>query len=108
MARQIFNAPDIGEGLTELTVLEWLVSVGAVVALNADLVEVDTAKASVVLPSPAAGTVLELHAAEGQTVNVGDPLVTFDVADEAGIVGAVPDEQPPTRRVRLRRPAEPS
>lgn len=104
MARQTFNAPDLGEGLTELTVLVWLVEVGETVELNADLVEVDTTKATVVLPSPATGVVVELHATPGQTVPVGDPLVTFEVADRAGIVGAVPEDAAATRRVRLRRP----
>jgi pyruvate/2-oxoglutarate dehydrogenase complex dihydrolipoamide acyltransferase (E2) component len=102
--RHTFNVPDLGEGLVNLTVLEWQVTVGERVVLNADLVEVETTKATMVLPSPVTGTVLEFHAQPGEIVPVGDPLVTFEVDDQAGIVGAVPTSQRPTRRVRLRRP----
>jgi pyruvate dehydrogenase E2 component (dihydrolipoamide acetyltransferase) len=105
MASHTFTLPDLGEGLVEATVLEWLVAVGDGVERNAPLVEVETTKASTELPSPAGGTVLELHVAEGETVAVGAPLFTLEIAAESGIVGTVPAEAPPTRRVRLRPPA---
>ena len=61
-----FLLPDIGEGLEEAEVVEWLVAVGDVVARDQPLVEVLTDKASSELPSPVAGTVLRLGAAEGE------------------------------------------
>ncbi|NYH50999.1 MULTISPECIES: biotin/lipoyl-containing protein [Nocardiopsis] len=106
-----FTLPDLGEGLVEATVLEWQVAVGDVVERNAPLVEVETTKSAVVIPSPKAGRIAELHAEEEQVVPVGEPLVTFEVeaADEpqAGIVGRVPAEEArPARRVRLRPPSD--
>jgi pyruvate/2-oxoglutarate dehydrogenase complex dihydrolipoamide acyltransferase (E2) component len=105
MGRFIFTVPDLGEGLVDLRVLEWFVSVNDSVELNAPLVEVETTKATFELPSPVAGQVVELHAIEGTVVDVGASLVTFEVADQAGIVGAVPTQERPTRRVSLRPPA---
>ncbi len=104
MGRQTFTLPDLGEGLVEATVLEWLVAVDEEIELNAPLVEVDTTKSAVEIPSPAAGRVVELHAQEGETIPVGAPLVSFETADQAGIVGTVPTEERPTRRVRLKPP----
>lgn len=110
MAEDTFTLPDLGEGLVEATVLEWQVAVGDTVERNAPLVEVETTKSAVLIPSPRAGRVVELHAAEGEVVPVGAPLVTFEVVAEetpgAGIVGTVPKEERPTRRVRLTPPAE--
>jgi pyruvate dehydrogenase E2 component (dihydrolipoamide acetyltransferase) len=79
-----FRLPDLGEGLTEAEVVQWLVAPGDAVALNQTLAEVETAKAVVELPSPYEGTVATLHAEAGQTVAVGAPLIDFDVegADE--------------------------
>jgi len=107
-----FTLPDLGEGLVEATVLEWQVAVGDVVERNAPLVEVETTKSAVVIPSPQAGRIVELHAEEEQAVPVGDPLVTFaveaaDDAPRAGIVGRVPAEEArPARRVRLKPPTD--
>jgi len=78
-----FRLPDLGEGLTESDIIEWRVAEGESVELNQIIAEVETAKALVEIPSPYAGVVAELHAREGETVNVGDPLVTFAVAGEA-------------------------
>lgn len=80
-----FRLPDLGEGLTEAEVVQWLVAPGDVVALNQTLAEVETAKAIVELPSPHAGVVTALHAAAGEAVAVGAPLIEFDVegADDA-------------------------
>ncbi|MFD5225386.1 dihydrolipoamide acetyltransferase family protein [Microbacterium sp. NPDC058342] len=80
-----FRLPDLGEGLTEAEVVQWLVKPGDTVALNQTLAEVETAKAVVELPSPYEGTVSSLHADAGDTVAVGAPLIAFDVA------GAEPD-----------------
>jgi pyruvate dehydrogenase E2 component (dihydrolipoamide acetyltransferase) len=77
-----FRLPDLGEGLTEAEVVQWLVAPGDEVALNQTLAEVETAKAVVELPSPYEGTVSTLHADAGETVAVGAPLIAFDVAGE--------------------------
>src|SRR5438270_94547 len=74
-----FKLPDLGEGLTEGEILKWLVSPGDTVKLNQPIVEVETAKAAVEIPSPYAGVVTTLHHGEGDTVDVGSPIITFDV-----------------------------
>jgi pyruvate/2-oxoglutarate dehydrogenase complex dihydrolipoamide acyltransferase (E2) component len=80
MGRETFRLPDLGEGLEEGEIVSWLVDEGDEVTLNQPLVEVETAKATVEIPSPFAGRVVELHAGAGDTIPVGSPLVTFDVA----------------------------
>ncbi|WP_404475744.1 dihydrolipoamide acetyltransferase family protein [Microbacterium aerolatum] len=77
---QEFRLPDLGEGLTDAEVVQWLVAPGDTVTLNQTLAEVETAKAVVELPSPYDGTVATLHAEAGDTVEVGAPLIAFDVA----------------------------
>ncbi|TFV67319.1 UNVERIFIED_ORG: 2-oxo acid dehydrogenase subunit E2 [Bacillus sp. AZ43] len=78
-----FRLPDVGEGLTEGEILQWLVAVGDTVTVNQPLCEVETAKAAVELPSPYAGVVTELLFDAGTTVDVGAPIVTIDVGGEA-------------------------
>ncbi|NYE20305.1 2-oxo acid dehydrogenase subunit E2 [Microbacterium immunditiarum] len=77
---QEFLLPDLGEGLPEAELVQWTVAEGDEVALNQTIAEVETAKAVVELPSPFAGTVRTLHAQAGDVVQVGSPLITFDVA----------------------------
>lgn len=102
MAEISFPLPDLGEGLIEATVLEWLVSPGDQVERNQPLVEVETTKSAVELPSPQAGKVVRIHGGPGDTISVGEPLIVFEVPDNtAGIVGTVPPEEAPKRRVRL-------
>jgi 2-oxoisovalerate dehydrogenase E2 component (dihydrolipoyl transacylase) len=84
MALRHFALPDLGEGLTEADILGWLVKEGDEVTLNQPIVEVETAKAAVEVPSPWAGRVTQLHAPQGQTVAVGSPLITIDTADGSG------------------------
>jgi len=72
-----FLLPDLGEGLEEAQLVQWLVQVDDTVTLNQPLCQVETAKALVDIPSPFAGTVQTLHAAPGDTVLVGHPLVTI-------------------------------
>ena len=79
-----FRLPDLGEGLTESEILSWKVGVGDTVTLNQVIAEVETAKAVVELPSPFAGVIKELHEQPGTVVEVGKPIVTFEVADDAG------------------------
>jgi pyruvate dehydrogenase E2 component (dihydrolipoamide acetyltransferase) len=81
--RQVFNMPDVGEGLTEAEILSWHVAVGDVVTVNQIIVEIETAKAAVELPSPYAGTVAALLAEPGVTVEVGTPIIAIsDSADD--------------------------
>jgi len=74
MSDQVFNLPDLGEGLTEAEVVRWLVADGDVVEVDQPVVEVETAKSLVEVPSPFAGVVSVRHAPEGSTVDVGKPL----------------------------------
>jgi len=74
-----FKLPDVGEGLTEADILRWDVKIGDSVVVNQVLVEVETAKAAVELPSPYAGVVHEIHYDEGATVDVGQPIITLKV-----------------------------
>ncbi|WP_417218472.1 dihydrolipoamide acetyltransferase family protein [Arthrobacter sp.] len=73
-----FKLPDVGEGLTEADIASWKVKPGDTVEINQVFVEIETAKSLVELPSPYAGVVTELHADEGQTVEVGQPLFSVD------------------------------
>jgi 2-oxoisovalerate dehydrogenase E2 component (dihydrolipoyl transacylase) len=75
-----FRLPDVGEGLTEGEILQWLVAVGDTVTVNQPLCEVETAKAAVELPSPWAGTVTELLFEAGTMVDVGTPIITIDTS----------------------------
>jgi 2-oxoisovalerate dehydrogenase E2 component (dihydrolipoyl transacylase) len=86
-----FKLPDLGEGLTEGEILQWLVGVGDVVTLNQPIVEVETAKAAVEVPSPFAGVVTKLHHQPGETVDVGTVLISFDTDPSAG---DLPAEEP--------------
>ena len=88
--------PDLGEGLTEATIVNWLVVVGDTVETDQPVAEVETAKAVVEVPTPFAGTVAHLHAAAGEEVRVGGPLITIDLGggdagrrDQAGPAGPV-------------------
>lgn len=96
----VFRLPDIGDGLTEADIVRWHAPVGGTVAVDEVLVEVETAKAVVDLPSPAAGTILHHGAAEGVTLLVGAVLAVIgepgeswqDQAPEAGRSGGVPSD----------------
>jgi 2-oxoisovalerate dehydrogenase E2 component (dihydrolipoyl transacylase) len=103
MAR-IFALPDVGEGLTEAEVLRWHVAPGDTVTLNQIIVEIETAKAAVELPSPFAGVVAELYAEPGATVAVGTPLIAIDTSDcapEPSLAGAIGEEGPGGRITTL-------
>ena len=87
---QIFPLPDVGEGPTEAEILSWKVAVGTEVAINDVLVEIETAKSVVELPSPFAGTVEALLVAEGETVEVGTPIISISGGDSAPAAPAAP------------------
>ena len=76
---QSFPLPDAGEGLTEADIVTWKVAVGDTVEVNQPLVEIETAKSLVELPCPVDGVVTELMVHEGDTVEVGAPICTFDI-----------------------------
>ena len=89
-----FLLPDLGEGLEGADVVQWLVAVGDVVVIDQPIVEVETAKANVEIPSPFSGVVATLHAEAGMTVAVGAPLVTI-----TGDAVATSDEPKPRESV---------
>ena len=89
-----FKLPDVGEGLTEGEILQWLVAVGDTVTVNQPLCEVETAKAAVELPSPYAGTVTELLFDAGTMVDVGTPIITIDVGGGAAAPAPAPPAAP--------------
>ena len=69
--------PDVGEGLTEAEIVSWRVKEGDVIEINDIVVEIETAKSLVELPSPYAGTVTALLVPEGETVAVGTPIISI-------------------------------
>ncbi|GAA4267460.1 dihydrolipoamide acetyltransferase family protein [Frondihabitans peucedani] len=84
-----FHLPDVGEGLTEAEIVEWKVAPGDSVALNQVIVEIETAKSLVELPSPFAGTVDELLVEAGQTVEVGAPIIRVS----GGVIPRTPADE---------------
>ncbi len=78
-----FKLPDVGEGLTEAEIVSWKVKVGDTVEINDIIVEIETAKSLVELPSPFAGTVQALMVAEGEMIPVGTPIIAIGAAGEA-------------------------
>jgi pyruvate dehydrogenase E2 component (dihydrolipoamide acetyltransferase) len=74
-----FPLPDVGEGLTEAEIVSWKVAVGDHVSVNQTICEIETAKSIVELPCPFAGEVTELLAKEGETVEVGNPIIAVRV-----------------------------
>ncbi len=90
MALREFKLPDPGEGLTEAEIVTWNVAPGDTVKVNDVVVEVETAKSLVELPVPFAGTVAALHVQEGDTVEVGTPIISIDDGVEGTPSGAAP------------------
>jgi len=84
-----FRLPDVGEGLTEADIIRWHVKPGDTVTVNQIIVEIETAKAVVELPSPYAGTVAGLLVPEGATADVGTPIISVDVGGGAQHGGSV-------------------
>jgi 2-oxoisovalerate dehydrogenase E2 component (dihydrolipoyl transacylase) len=76
---KVFLLPDLGEGLTEAELVNWLVAVGDTIRVDQPIAEVETAKSTVEVPSPFEGTVAVLHGAAGDVVGVGKPLITVAV-----------------------------
>ncbi len=89
----------MGEGLTEADIVTWRVKPGDTVTVNQIIVDIETAKAVVELPSPYAGVVAALLVPEGQTVDVGTPIIAVDVPGAAPQPGG-PQPGGPGRRHR--------
>ncbi|MGW6359406.1 dihydrolipoamide acetyltransferase family protein [Streptomyces sp. NPDC055092] len=108
-----FKLPDLGEGLTEASIVTWLVQVGDVVAVDQPVVEVETAKAMVEVPCPYGGVVTARFGEEGTELPVGSPLLTVAVgtpaegeSDDAGsgnVLVGYGTTAAPARRRRVRR-----
>ena len=96
-----FKLPDLGEGLTEGEVARWLVAEGQEIAEDDPLVEIQTDKATVEIPSPYAGTVLRILVAEGEVAPVGAELVLI------GAAGEVPGDDQSQGGAAANRDAEP-
>ncbi len=79
MATKTFHLPDLGEGLPDAEIVEWLVREGDKVALDQPLVSMETAKAVVEVPSPYSGTITKLHGKAGDVIDTGAPLASFEL-----------------------------
>ncbi|APX02899.1 dihydrolipoamide acetyltransferase family protein [Arthrobacter sp. QXT-31] len=97
---KVFLLPDLGEGLTEAELLNWLVAVGDEIRVDQPIAEVETAKSVVEVPSPYAGTVAELHGEPGQTLDVGKPLIS--VAPSVETTEPVEPKSPPVKPVETK------
>lgn len=106
MTERTFALPDLGEGLADAEVLRWLVEVGDEVTVDQPLVEVETAKAAVELPSPYAGVITARHGEPGERIGVGSPVVTVDdgADDSRVLVGFGTSEARRSRRLRPQAP----
>ncbi|WP_308202634.1 biotin/lipoyl-containing protein, partial [Curtobacterium sp. RIT-PI-V] len=92
MAVAEFPLPDVGEGLTEAEIVQWRVAIGDEITVDQVLVEIETAKSLVELPSPFAGTVTGLLVSEGDTVEVGKPIIR--VESDASVASGAPVTAP--------------
>ncbi len=79
---KVFKLPDLGEGLPDAEIVEWLVNEGDTVELDQPLVSMETAKAVVEVPSPFAGKVTRFHGQAGDVIQTGAPLAEFSVGDD--------------------------
>ncbi|TDC61713.1 2-oxo acid dehydrogenase subunit E2 [Actinomadura sp. GC306] len=102
---KIFNLPDVGEGLTEAEIVKWHVQPGDTVEINQTIVEIETAKAIVELPCPFEGVVTELMAVEGETVDVGKPIIAVDAGGDGSV--ATPVSEPPAQAAAIKQDGVP-
>jgi 2-oxoisovalerate dehydrogenase E2 component (dihydrolipoyl transacylase) len=91
-----FLLPDLGEGLTDAEIVNWLVAVGDEVTIDQPIVEVETAKATVEVPVPFAGTVSAVFGAPGERILVGSPLITVAAASSAAVSSEAVSDATPT------------
>ncbi|MEQ4722348.1 dihydrolipoamide acetyltransferase family protein [Nonomuraea sp. B19D2] len=93
--RREFKLPDVGEGLTEAEIVRWHVKAGDPVKVNQIVVEIETAKSIVELPIPWDGAVSDLLADEGQTVDVGAPIIAIDTSEPSEQAQAAAEDMVP-------------
>ncbi|WP_341956817.1 dihydrolipoamide acetyltransferase family protein [Microbacterium sp. LWH13-1.2] len=91
LTTRVFRLPDLGEGLTEAGLVQWLVAVGDTIVTDQAIAEVETAKSIVELPSPFAGVVTALHGEPGETIDVGSPVLEVDDGERAGSGPVAPE-----------------
>lgn len=108
MSRQEFRLPDVGEGLAEAVVLTWLVAEGSPVAHMQPIVEVETAKSVVEIPSPVAGIMVSHGAEEGASLDVGEVLAVLESSEARRAVLTAPPAPSANRIMSRRVPAAPT
>ncbi len=104
---EVFELPDLGEGLAEAEIVAWHVGVGDHVVTDQPLVSVETDKAVVEVPSPQSGHIAALHGEPGDVIAVGAPLVEFaegKAEDKGAVVGEIPKA---ARKVKAAPPCAP-
>ncbi|MDT8409417.1 MAG: dihydrolipoamide acetyltransferase family protein [Wenzhouxiangellaceae bacterium] len=101
-----FNLPDLGEGLPDAEIVEWLVEEGDTVKVDDPIVSMETAKAVVEVPSPYAGKIAKFYGQAGDVIKTGDPLIDFDTGEDAGEdAGEQPAAKPEQEAAEKARPA---
>ncbi len=108
---KIFNLPDLGEGLPDAEIVEWMVAEGDEVKVDQPLVSMETAKAVVEVPSPFDGRIAKLYGANGDVINTGAPLVGFDLGDGSDAedsADAADDSAAETAQIQPDQSAEPA
>jgi len=102
-----FNLPDLGEGLPDAEIVEWLVAEGDEVKVDDPIVSMETAKAVVEVPSPYAGRIAKFHGQAGDVIKTGQPLVDFDDGEGAGeAASSDAEETEPRLEPQATEPAE--
>ena len=105
----VFNLPDLGEGLPDAEIVEWHIQEGDTVEADQPLVSMETAKAVVEVPSPQAGTVVKLYGGPGDVIETGKPLLAFGEANEVGAAEEPePAEPAPSKEPTTGTDAEPT
>ncbi len=105
---QEFKLPDLGEGMQEAEVVQWLVKPGDILKLDQTMVKVETDKAVVEIPSPVAGRIAEIRVPDGQVAKVGDVLVVFETATSTNGGSSTPSQSATTAPVTTQPSSAPS
>lgn len=104
----IFKLPDVGEGIHEAVIANWLVAIGDTVKLDQPIVEIETDKALVEIPSPVAGVIAEIPIAKGTTAQVGEVLVVIRTGDEPAGAAVTKTAQKTVQRAPAAAPGAPA
>ncbi len=105
---QEFKLPDLGEGMQEAEVVEWLVKPGDTVKLDQTMLKVETDKAVVEIPSPIAGRVTEIRVQDGQVAKVGDVLIIFESTTSANGGSSTPTQSVASGSTTMQSASKPS